>query len=194
MKKCIWLLTVLIGGIPTLGAQDRAEVALSGTVLTMSSASNQGLTRTGSSSGGVLASFRFWLTPRHGVEFNYGHATDTQTITGSVLKTSLDTGIHEVSGSYIFRIQPDARLRPFFGAGAALLQFNPQNSFLPAESQNKPGIVYSAGLDVGLTQHLAMRLQFRGLVFAAPSFMSEIFRSNTMHHMSEPTFGFVYRF
>jgi len=43
-------------------------------------------------------------------------------------------------------------------------------------------------------QRFGVRAQFRGLVFAAPSFMNETFRSNTTHHMAEPTFGFLYRF
>jgi hypothetical protein len=79
----------------------------------------------------------------------------------------------------------------------ALLQFNPKKnvSLSPAlQPQNKPGLLYFAGIDYMLSQHFGARAEFIGLVFAAPSFINETFRSNTMQHTSEPTFGVVYRF
>ena len=90
----------------------------------------------------------------------------TQTITAGLTKTSLDSGVHEVSGSYLFRPKTSSHLRPFLGGGAALLQFNPaKNAALsPApQSQNKPGLLYVAGLDYMLKQHFGLRAEFRGL-------------------------------
>jgi len=197
MKNCIVLLIVILSEIMNLSAQDRVDASLNGSVLSLNSASNSLITRASSTAGGASASLRWWFTSRNGVEFNYGHANDTQEVTINGSKASLDTGVHEVSGSYIFRLKPAHRIQPFFGAGVALLQFNPNKDQLPnplAESQNKPGLVYMAGFDYMFNQHFGTRLQFRGLVFVAPSFMVETFRSNTMHHMSEPTLGFVYRF
>jgi len=199
MKNCIVLLMVILFGILNLSAQDRADASLNGSVLSLNSATNNGITRASSTTGGVSASLRLWITARNGIEFNYGHANDTQEVTINGSKATLDTGIHEVSGLYVFRLTPSPRFRPFFGAGAALLQFNPKKDplfiFNPVpESQNKAGLVYTAGADYMFSQHVGVRLQFRGLVFAAPSFMIETFRSNTMHHLSEPTFGFVYHF
>ena len=197
MKKCIVLLMAFLFGITKASAQDRADISLNGSVLAMNSATNSGITRGSSTTGGALASFRFWLTPRNGFEFNYGHAGDTQTVTTTAGKTSLDAGVREVSGAYVFRLTNASHVQPFFGAGVALLQFNPsKNSTLIAlpQSQNKPGVLYFAGFDYVFNRHFSARVQFRGLVFAAPSYMNETFRSNTMHQMSEPTFGFVYRF
>jgi opacity protein-like surface antigen len=180
-----------------LTAQDRADVSLNGSMLSMSSATRNGITRESNITGGVLASFRFWVTSRNGFEFNYGHANDTQSVTAGGSKSSLDSGIHEISGLYMFRLRASHRIQPFLGAGAAFLQFNPGNNTvfgsLP-QSQNKPGFLYTAGTDYMFNKHFGARLQFRGLVFAAPSYMVETFRSNTTHHMSEPTVGFVYHF
>ena len=195
MKRLVVLIVFLAG--MTLSAQDRADVSLSGSVLSMSSASNNNITRMGDTSSGALGSFRFWATPRNGVELNYGHANLTQSITVAGSRTSIDSGMHEVSGAYIFRPKLTGHIQPFFGGGAAFLQFNPKKdtTLSPAlQSQNKPGALYLAGIDYVFSRHLGVRAEFRGLLFAAPSFMNETFRSNTMHHTSEPTFGIVYRF
>jgi outer membrane immunogenic protein len=197
MKKSIVALIAFQLGTMNLPAQDRADVSLNGSALAMSSATHDGITRDGSTTGGVLASSRFWVTPRNGFELNYGHANDTQTAKTGGSKSSLDSSVHEVSSLYVFRLKTTPHIQPFLGVGAAFLQFNPKNDsqFGPLpQSQNKPGLIYTAGLDYMFNQRFGARLQFRGLVFAAPSFMVESFRSNTMHHMSEPTFGFVYRF
>ena len=194
--KMLMVVVAFLAGIINLSAQDRADVSFSGSVLNMNSVTNNNITRGGRAAGGLLGSFRFWATPRNGFEFNYGHSNMTQTITAGLTKT-LDSGVHEVSGTYLFRPRTAGHLQPFFGGGAALLQFNPaKNAALsPApQSQNKPGLLYVAGLDYMLDHHFGLRAEFRGLVFAAPSFMNETFRSTTMHHMSEPTFGIVYRF
>jgi opacity protein-like surface antigen len=196
MKTAMVLIAFLAGSM-NLSAQDRADLSLSGSVLSMNSITNNNITRSGSTAGGVLGSFRFWATSRNGFELNYGHATMTQTISAGLTKTSLDSGVHEVSGAYLFRPRTAGHLQPFFGAGAALLQFNPAKNaaITPApQSQNKPGLLYVAGFDYVVNPHFALRAEFRGLVFAAPSFINETFRSNTTHQMSEPTFGIVYRF
>lgn len=197
MTKCIALYIAILCGITNVWAQDRVDVSLNGSALSMSSNSNNGITRDSKATGGFLASFRFWATPRNGFEINYGHANDTQTVTTAAGKTSLDSGVHEVSGAYVLRLRSASRVQPLFGGGAALLQFNPgKNPALSPipQSQNKPGLLYMAGVDYMFNQRFGVRAQFRGLVFAAPSFMNETFRSNTTHHMAEPTFGFLYRF
>lgn len=196
MQK-LMVLIAFFAGMRNVSAQDRADVSLSGSVLSMNSATNNDITRAAGTAGGVLGSFRFWATPRTGFEFNYGHANFTQTVTAGLTKTSLNSGIHEVSGAYLFRFRTAGHVQPFVGMGAALLQFNPKQnvSLSPApQSQNKPGLLCVVGIDYMLTQHFGLRGEFRGLVFAAPSFMTETFRSNTMHNLSQPTFGVVYRF
>ena len=195
--KMLMVLIAFLAGTMNLSAQDRADLSLTGSMLSMNSVTNNNVTRGGRTAGGVLGSFRFWATPRNGLEFNYGHSNLTQTITAGLTKTSLDSGVHEVSGAYLFRPTTGGHLQPFFGAGAALVQFNPAKNAaltLVPQSQNKPGLLYVAGLDYMVNHHFGLRAEFRGLVFAAPSFMNETFRSNTMHHMSEPSFGIVYRF
>jgi outer membrane protein W len=196
MKNILFLI-IFLSGTMNLSAQERVEASLNASVLSLNLATNNGVTRDASVAGGGSGAIRFWLTPNHGVEFNYGHANDPQQATINGTKISLKAGVHEVSGAYIFRLRPSPRVQPFFGAGVALLQFNPKKDqqFNPVpQSQNKPGLLYTAGVDYMFNPHFGMRVQFRGLVFAAPSFIVEAFRSNTMHQMSEPTVGFVYRF
>src|SRR5262249_25721731 len=106
MKNCTVFLVVFLFGIVNGSAQDRIDASVNGSVLKFNSATNIGIVRTGSTSSGASASLRLWLTPRNGIEFNYGHANDTQEVMINGSKVSLDTGVHEVSGSYLFRLKP----------------------------------------------------------------------------------------
>ena len=60
-------------GIINLSAQDRADVSLTGSVLSMNSVTNNNITRGGRAAGGVLGSLRFWAPPE----------TDSNSTTGT---------------------------------------------------------------------------------------------------------------
>jgi outer membrane immunogenic protein len=102
MKRLIMALIAFLLGTMNLPAQDRADVSLNGSALVMSSATHDGITRDGSTTGGVLASFRFWVTPRNGFELNYGHANDTQTATTGSFKSSPLIPVSTRLAAYMF--------------------------------------------------------------------------------------------
>jgi len=187
---------ILLLSMPTLTSAQSFDISLSGSALVTNSGTHNGAQRDIGATGGVLFSARWWATPRNGFVFNYGHANDTQKVIVNGLKQSLESGMHEVTGAYEYRFNL-GRAQPFASGGGGLLQFNPTttSSLSPApQSQNKPTLLYGVGVDYFATEHFGVQFQLRGLVYAAPSFSNEAFRTNTMHNTLEPTIGLVLRF
>ena len=187
---------MLLLGAATMVTAQSFDISLSGSALVTNSSTHNGVKRDIGAAGGVLFSARWWVTPRNGLVFNYGHANDTQTVIANGAKQSVNAGMHEVTGAYAYRFNV-GKMQPFVTAGGGMMQFNPSKSasFSPAlQSQNKPTLLYGAGVNYFATEHFGAQFQFRGLVYAAPSFNNEVFRSNTMHNTLEPTVGLVLRF
>ena len=182
--------------MPTLTSAQSFDISLSGSALVTNSGTHNGAQRDIGATGGVLFSARWWATPRNGFVFNYGHANDSHKVAVTGLKQSLDSGMHEVTAAYAYRFNL-GKVQPFAIGGGGMLQFNPSKtaSLSPEpQSQNKPTLLYGAGVDYFATEHFGAQFQLRGLVYAAPSFSNEAFRTNTMHNTLEPTVGLVLRF
>ncbi|MGE5325158.1 MAG: outer membrane protein, partial [Actinomycetota bacterium] len=108
----------------------------------------------------------------------------------------------------------DHRIRPYALAGGGALFFRPTNSALNtlfgvgntlgvSVNQTRPTFLYGGGVDIGLTRYMALRAEYRGLVFRAPGFdipgLSGVpilgsLASNNFTHMAQPAVGLVWRF
>ena len=76
---------------------------------------------------------------------------------------------------------------------------------IPASRQTKPAFLYG-GESIGesspacpsfadhVSSHLALRLQYRGLLYKAPDFKVQNLFTGDRGHMAEPTIGVVVRF
>jgi len=62
-------------------------------------------------------------------------------------------------------------------------------------TQTKPTFVYGGGVDYNVfTQHVALRLQYRGLLYKAPDYKFPGFFTGDSGHMAEPSIGVVFKF
>ena len=150
-----------------------------------------------SDSAGVLASFRYSFARFATFELNYGHAADTQYFRSTTTNAAVHTGAHEVTGAYVLTLPIRDRIHGFVLAGGGIMQFNPMSSGTTiggTQSQNKPTILYGAGMDYELSRHIGLRLQYRGLLYATPSYLVEALRTNGDQAVAEPAFGVVYGF
>ncbi len=159
---------------------------------------NNGLGQSASASAGALASFRYSPSRFATLEFNYGHARDTQYFPNAGVHSSVHTGVHEVTGAYVLNLPwRGRRLQPFALVGAGVMQFNPISSgtsVTGTQSQTKPTVLWGAGVNYGLSRHLALRLQYRGLFYAGPDFKVASLKTDRWQPMSQPSFGIVCRF
>ncbi len=142
------------------------------------------------SSGGVLASYRFFFSKHHGVEANYGYARNTQNY-NSIAGVRTDS--HEVSGAYVFRM-PFQKITPFALAGAGALVFSPKD-YVGASGQTRAAFVYCAGADFNLTHRIFVRAEYRGFLYKSPTYdLRALNGFDRVAHRAEPSIGFGYRF
>jgi len=161
-----------------------------------SGSSGNGVSQSGTSSGGVLATYRFFFTSHHGVEADYGYTRDTQQFNAPSGLAGVETDMHEFSASYVYRFTL-GRVKPFATAGVGGVVFDPLigSGALVSQpgTQSRAAFVYSAGADITITSHLSLRAQYRGLVYKAPDFASGVGADSAMN-FSEPAAGLVWRF
>jgi hypothetical protein len=197
-------------------AQDNPyEVSLGGSAVFSKQSTGNGTVLTPTNSGAVLVTGRYRFSEHSSVEINYSHTANSQIYFSSPLTYRIQGTIAEYSGAYVFSFHQSAKTAPFVFAGAGALVFYPGYNFntvngvqtyLPASQQTQPAFLYGGGLDYrifsslplirrsALTNHLALRLQYRGLVYKAPSFNVQNLFTGARGHMAEPSVGIVVKF
>jgi opacity protein-like surface antigen len=152
-----------------------------------------GITQTSRNSGGILASYRLFLTDHQGIEFNYGVSRSTESYNFGSSLEGINANEHEITAAYVFRM-PMGRLSPFVEAGGGALVFDPRH-FAGASTQAKPAIVYGAGVDYNVTKRIFVRAEYRGLIYDSPTFgTTGLYGTSRDTHRAEPSIGFGYRF
>ena len=118
--------------------------------------------------------------------------------TGGFL-TRVQTNNAEIIGSYIFRLPSNEHVKPYFLLGGGAVRFSPNRAFTTAgvpQTDMKPAFAYGFGTDFPFGDHLALRLQYRGLVRSEPDFKlaAEPFGTGLKTHVAEPSIQIVYHF
>ena len=198
-------LVVVIFALASLAqAQDvgRFDVSLGfGGVFSSKSTANSGTSLKPTNSGAILATFRFRFNRMHSLEANLGHSMNSQVFLLSPNTFRVQAGITEFSGAYVFSPFQTARVEPFLFGGAGALRFNPGNTSIDgfqaafgATQQTSLAFLYGAGADYRLWRILALRLQYRGLVYKAPDFNLQNLFTGARGHMAEPSVAIVFKF
>ena len=156
-----------------------------------------------SNSLGFLATYRFKVDRLNSLEINYGLTRNTQyyaarsVVTGEQNFFAIQTNANEVTADYVLTPWKSGRLNPFLLAGGGVLIFNPTgNSFgtTASDTEIKGAFSYGGGADYRLLRNLALRLQYRGLVYKAPDFYVPGLATGSVAHTAEPSLGLVFHF
>lgn len=198
-----------------LGQDNRFDVSLNGGAVLTKQSQGNGTVLTPTNSLNILVTGRYRFSARSSVEINYAHTTNSQIYFASPLTYRINNSIGEYSGAYVFSFLQSARIEPFVFAGAAALVFYPSydtntingvQTTIPAARQSKPAFLYGGGFDYRLfsrlpfvrrssvSDHLALRLQYRGLFYKAPDFNVQNLFTGDRGHMAEPMVGVVVKF
>jgi len=197
-------------------AQDNTyEISLGGSAVFSKQSTGNGTVLTPTISAAVLVTGRYRFTEHSSVELNYSHTSNSQIYFSPPLTYRIQGTIAEYSGAYVFSFHQTPRVEPFVFAGAGALVFYPGYSsntvngvqtYLPASQQTQPAFLYGGGLDYrvfsilpfirrsSLTKYVALRLQYRGLVYKAPAFNLQNLFTGARGHMAEPSVGIVVKF
>jgi len=181
-------------------------------------ATGNGITQSATNGASQFATFRVKFKEKHSLVFTYGRSRDSQ-----IFQSSYDfhvvTHISEYSGAYMFSPYKKGRFEAFGMAGAGLLRFAPQSTWvilpevngvpnnvqtnLGAVKQSQPAFLYGLGVDYKLPSYarrFALRLQYRGFLYTNPDFKvtnasnAISFFTGTKGHVAEPSLGLVFRF
>lgn len=189
--RSVKLIAILCGGALVSFAQEysKQDVSVQALGSFVKSTWNNGIEQTATNSGGVLASYRYFLNKNSGVEINYAFTTNTQ----SYGALGIDTHSTEASAAYVFRV-PLKHFTPFLLAGTGGLVFDPKE-FAGATTEARAAFVYGGGADFNVSTHVFVRAEYRGLIYNSPTYdLNQLNGAGRITHRAEPSIGFGYRF
>jgi opacity protein-like surface antigen len=201
MKKTMLLLGALMLTTAAGYAQEsRQDVSISATAAFAPQVTGNSVQKNTSMTLGGLASYRYMLTPRSALEFNYGYQQNTQyyQVFGRA-----NGGIHtlqmEFSGAYVFNLN-FKRFNPFVEAGPGAMIFNPLKDAgttnLDAKRNTNFGALFGGGVAYELSPSWDIRAEYRGFLVKTPTFSlpNGLFNTNRYEVISTPSIGIAYHF
>jgi outer membrane immunogenic protein len=201
MKKTMLLLGALMVSAAAGYAQEsRQDVSVSGTAAFAPQITGNSVQKNSSMTIGLLASYRYMLTPRSALEVNYGYQQNTQyyQVFGRA-----NGGIHvlqqEFSGAYVFNLN-FKNFNPFVEAGPGAMIFSPLKDAgttnLDAKQNTNIGALFGAGVAYELSPSWDIRAEYRGFLVKTPTFSlpNNTFNTNRYEIISTPSIGVAYHF
>jgi outer membrane immunogenic protein len=177
------------------------DVSVSGAGVITKQSTGHGIIQNPTNSAGPLVSFRVRFNARHSIIANYSTTHDSQIYTLGTHFDRVQATVSEFSAAYVLNPIQIGKFEPFLLAGAGSLNFNPGNTFIDtfpvpvaAVKQRALGYLYGVGVDYRVRPHIAVRLQYRGLIYRAPDFKNPGLFTGALGQMAEPSIGVVYRF
>ncbi len=199
MKKCLLLFLLLpLTAAVSFAQESRQDVSASATGVFQPYASANGVHRSPDTGVGVLASYRYMLTPRSAAEANYQYSQYTDHFTTSSLP---NVGVHarlqEVSVAYVFNFT-FRKFNPFLEGGVGAYLFSPIDDFgtqiLDKTRTTSIGALYGGGIAYEISPSFDIRAEYRGIVVKAPNFGDVSIRTNRWGNVSNPAVGIAYHF
>lgn len=191
--------TLLFAATSTAQELPPNEVSVQGTGFFTKDSNNNGVIQHTTDSGGLLVSYRNRFSRLFGADLSYGYTRSTQQNLTSAGAFNVQSNIHQATAALVAHTPGRVfGFRPFALAGAGALTFSPTNNFggivIGADQQSKAAFVYGGGADYDINDRLALRLEYRGLVYKRPDFGLAPLNSDPVAHTAQPSAGFVFRF
>lgn len=144
------------------------------------------VTQSGSPSVGVFGTFHQSFTRWLGYNVNFGYtrfsenysngqsfvpnSTSTFLATSSFVRGSVKTDMMDLTVAGVIEGPRTRRFSTFAQFGGGGLFFEPVDSKIGATQQTRPAMVFGTGANFKLTDHLALRAEYRGLFYKSPDF------------------------
>jgi opacity protein-like surface antigen len=198
------IVTVLAFAGLVVAQQTRVDFAISGAAVfsKTTSSSNGSVSDTPTKSVAYIGTARYHIAPKHAIEINFGHTRNSQIFSVAQNSYRVISGITEFTADYVFQPSSIWKFAPFVFAGAGGLRFTPGNTYintfpatLNAAQQTSLTFLYGGGADYALWRILALRFEYRGLLYKEPDFnLPTLFFTGGRAHMGEPSAGIVVKF
>ncbi|WP_446745752.1 acyloxyacyl hydrolase [Silvibacterium acidisoli] len=199
MKKSLLLLLMLLPFTAVAGfaQESRQDVSVSGSAIIPPFTSQNAVQLHATVGYGLLASYRYLLTPRSGLEVNYQYAQEIQHYINPTNNVLVHNRFQEVSGAYVYNFT-FRNFNPFLEAGIGGYTYNPIND-QKSQIQNLSrstniGALYGGGIAYELSPSFDIRVAYRGIILKAPSFNQADLRTNRYFNIYDPVIGVAYHF
>jgi outer membrane immunogenic protein len=199
MKKTMLLGVLMLSAAAGYGQESRQDVSFSATGIfapTIHGSGNQ--VQTSTDALGLLASYRYMVTPRSALELNYSFVQNNQKyVVGQPYNYRIHSRMQELTAAYVFGLT-FKRFNPFAEVGVGALVFTPvldnETNRLGTKGSKGIGGLFGGGLAYELSPSFDLRLEYRGLLTKTPSFGQQDLNTNRYEIISMPTFGVAYHF
>jgi opacity protein-like surface antigen len=153
---------------------------------------------TSTKTGGVLASYRYDLTPRSQLELNYSFAQNSIKYNSiSFPQGEVHARQQEITGAYIYT-RSYHNYNPFLEAGVGGYIFTPildnGTHQLDAKQNTNIGALFGGGLAYEISPSFDVRVGYRGFLLKAPDFGEASFKTNKYYVLMTPSIGIAYHF
>lgn len=190
----------LLLGISAAAQESRSEISLQGTGFFTKDTTGQGTLERSTNTGGFLVGYRYHFNRWLAAEAVYGYDRNAQHYFAPVGLSRIQANVHQATGGFVLRVPAPARFKisPYVLAEGGALVFDPTgNTFgtvSGAQRQTTGVFAYGGGADFQIVKHIALRAEYRGLVYNAPDFGLRTLNTNTITHTAQPSAGVVFRF
>lgn len=199
MKKMMLIGALLLGSAAGYAQESRQDISFSGFATIapdVHGGANNPMSTTITT--GILASYRYMVTPRSALELNYGFSQNTIHFTSiSIPKGQVHTRMQEISGAYVYT-RNYGRYNPFAQIGVGGMIFTPirDNGTLQLDARQNTNIggLFGGGVAYEVSPSFDVRVEYRGFFMKAPDFGKDEFKSNRYYLMSMPAVGIAYHF
>lgn len=192
---------VVLAVASTAVAQERDwhEISVqTGGVFSTDSTSGDTQQRT-TESGGFLVNYRLHFNRWLAAEANYGYNRNSHhhiTLAGPF---GVQANAHQTTGALVLTIPTNfSRIEPYVLGGGGAVTFDPRGSDVgtigAADRQTRPAFVYGGGANFNVVPRLALRVEYRGLVYNRPDFGLSMLDTGKRAHTAQPSVGFSFRF
>src|SRR5271165_2621828 len=177
MKRGLFLSAAAILFFTTsLMAQEvQNEVSFQGSGFFTKDTSGNGVSRSTTNTGGLVAGYRHHINSWFSLEANYGFAQNTQRYFSGTGQSRVQSDVHAATADLVVHLPFSlGRFSPYALAGGGGLIFHPTGksggSVLGAGNQAKGAFLYGGGVDYPLTSHFSLRAEYRGFLYKDPDF------------------------
>lgn len=198
MKKMMLLGALLLSASAGFAQESRQDVSISGTFLFGPQVNGNAVRMDTTKTVGILASYRYMLTPHSALEGNYQFSQDsTKYVISSLPNGRVHTRNQEVTAAYVYSLN-FRNFNPFAEVGVGTIFFSPVKdygtSLLDTKRTTSIGALFGAGLAYELSPSFDIRAEYRGMLVKAPNFGLDNFKTGRYEFVSTPAIGLAYHF
>jgi len=198
MKKSLLLLLLLpLMAAAGFAQESRQDVSVSGSTLIPPFVAGNAVQLHATVGFGVLASYRYLLTPHSGLELNYQYAQEVQHYINPTNNLLIHNRFQEISGAYVYNFV-FKNFNPFLEGGPGGYIYTPirdsKTQTQSASQSTNVGAFYGGGIAYELSPSFDIRLEYRGIIVKSPSFGQTNLSTGRYFNISDPVIGVAYHF